>query len=232
MTETVCVILAEGDAVLRASLVDHLCRAKYSVTAVPNGLAYYRHLGDKNYAVALINLSLPDQPGQVLIDYTRRNTPSAIIGIAAQDTVELRVGCYRAGADLFLHAAVDGHELAAAIASLAQRYESGRAMGRPLAGWRLLARRRALAIPDGAILELSPKECRLLELLAPGDGTAVQRADLLERLYAREDESAERALETLVRRTRRKIAACFPGPSPILTQHGVGYAFSLPLAKE
>ncbi|MBK1700671.1 response regulator transcription factor [Thiococcus pfennigii] len=230
MTEPVCVILVERDTAVRARLVEHLCQAGYAVTAVSDGHAYRRHLSDRHYAVALIAVELPDPPGQVLIDHTRRNSASAIIGIATEDTVELRVGCYRAGADLFLRAPVDDLELAAAIASLARRYERLRAVSRSPGRWRLSARRRALATPDGDLLELSPKECRLLELLALGDGRAVARGVLLEGLYARDDESAARALETLVRRTRRKLAARWPGPSPILTEHGVGYAFSVPLA--
>ncbi|GAB0149353.1 response regulator transcription factor [Marichromatium sp. PS1] len=231
MTEPTCVILVEGDAELRTSLANALGDAGCTVATAPDGLSFYRQLSEQSFAVVVVDLALPDQPGQVLIDYARRQTTSAIVAIGARSGVDIRVDCYQAGADLFLQTPVDAQELAVAVSSLARRHAQLRAAAQRLVGWRLLVHRRALAIPGAGTLELSPRECQLLDLLSPGAGAAVRRCELLDRLYARRDESAERALETLVRRTRRKIAGHHPGPSPILTQHGVGYAFATPLMR-
>ncbi|NKN32453.1 response regulator transcription factor [Marichromatium bheemlicum] len=231
MTEPTCVILIEGDAELRATLSAALEEAGCAVTTAGDAVSGYRQLNEQGFAVVIVGLALPDQPGQVLIDYTRRNTASAVVALGQRGGVEVRVDCYRAGADLFLQGPVDPEELAAAVSSLTRRYAQLRASAPRFVGWRLLVQRRALAIPGAGTLELSPRECQLLDLLSPGAGEAVRRCELLDRLYARRDESAERALETLVRRTRRKIAGHHPGPSPILTQHGVGYAFATPLMR-
>ncbi|MTW19928.1 response regulator transcription factor [Allochromatium palmeri] len=232
MSQHTRVLLVEDDAMLRASLESYLGLVGYSVTAVGDSLAYYRCLSEGDFAVAVIDLGLPDQSGKILVDYTRHNTTSSIIVITARDTLETRVDCYQTGADLFLGKPFDGRELAAAIASLASRREqiSDRLSSNQAdaSAWRLLIRQHRLQRPDGQLLELTPKECQLLELLARGDGDPVPRSTLLTELYGRVDESAARALETLVRRTRQKIANHHPGPSPILTQHGLGYALVVP----
>lgn len=226
------VLLVEDDAILRASLESYLGLVGYGVTAVDDSLSYYRCLSEDDFAVVVIDLGLPDQSGKILVDYTRHNTSSAIIVITARDTLETRVDCYQTGADLFLGKPFDGRELAAAIASLASRREQ--LSDRPASNqtdapaWRLLIRQHRLQLPDGQLLDLTTKECRLLELLARGDGDPVPRILLFNELYERVDESAARALETLVRRTRRKIADHHPGASPILTQQCLGYALVVP----
>ncbi|MBK1718345.1 response regulator [Thiocystis violacea] len=240
MSPPITVLLVEDDPLLRESLANYLGLLGHAVTAVGNSLDCYRALGEGSFAVAVIDLGLPDQDGSVLVEYARRNTSSAIIVITARDTLDTRVASYTIGADLFLGKPVNGRELAAAIVSLADR--RGQSTSTPVGTatqpprtapgvWRLLAGQRALQLPDGNQLELTPREYRLIDLLANGEGEPVPRAVLVESLYGRQDESAQRALETLVRRTRRKIADRHAGPSLILTHHGLGYVLAAPLGR-
>lgn len=231
----ISVILVEDDSLLREGLRHYLALVGMDVVAVGDCLSYYRALSERTFAVAVIDLGLPDQGGDVLVAYTRNNTQTAIIVSTGRDTLDTRVDCYAIGADLFLGKPVDSRELTAAIVSLAARRNAagetapdrgGQAVVPAPLSWRLLGRQRALLLPNGETLALSPKEFRLLSLLAGGDGQPVVRPVLLEALYRRDDDSAKRALETLVRRTRQKIADRYQGPNPILTQHGLGYVFS------
>lgn len=240
MNSSIPILLVEDDPVLRESLTEYLQAVGHQVTAVGDSLAYYRALAEHEFAVVVIDLGLPDQDGVVLVEYTRNNTACAIIVMTARDTLDTRVDCYQIGADLFLGKPVYGRELEAAISSLARRRQAApdlrteppAAPAESIAGvWRLIARQRALMFPNGYLLELTPREYRLLYLLAGGDGEPVPRCLLLDALYGRQDESAQRALETLVRRTRKKIAERYFGPSPILTQHGFGYVLAAPLLR-
>jgi len=115
MSEETTVILVEDDALLRGGLADFLALSGFSVTAVGDGRSFRRLVAERPFSVAVIDLGLPDEAGEVLVDYTRRNTSSAIIVITARDTLETRIACYRTGADLFLGKPVDGRELAAVI---------------------------------------------------------------------------------------------------------------------
>ena len=97
--------------------------------------------------------------------------------------------------------------------------------------WTLLAGQRVLLDPRGRRVEITPKEYRFLEILASRSGGTAPRGELLESLYGRGDERAQRALETLVRRTRQAIEGATGALAPILTHHGVGYAFNAPIAR-
>ena len=122
----------------------------------------------------------------------------------------------------------DGRELAAAIASLAARRRSP-AVPKPgeEPTWALLASRRALVAPGGQRIEFTAKEWQFLSLVVERGGECATRESLRLALYGRDDVSADHGLETLVRRTRQKIADALgpDGPGPILTDYGVGYRF-------
>lgn len=222
------VLLVEDDDLLRPSLVSLLELSGFDVTGVADGLSFYRALSGGTFDVAVVDLGLPDQSGETLVDYARRNTSLPIVVITARDTLDTRVDCYRTGADLFLAKPVDGRELAAAIASLAARRRSpgpSQTVEEPV--WALLASQRTLVGPDGQRMEFTAKEWLFLSLVADRGGECATRESLRLALYGRDDTSADHGLETLVRRTRQKIAdALGPGaPGPILTDYGVGYRF-------
>lgn len=151
--------------------------------------------------------------------------------ITANDGLNSRVSCYRSGADLFMAKPIEGQELAAAIISLAERCYS-RNVPEPGAveqtlSWVLNYKSWTLTTPDQQEIECTVKEFRLLSLLAENLTEPTQRRDLLKTLYGRDDDSAQRALDTLVRRLRKKIQQFWSSEnSPIRTVYSVGYLFT------
>ena len=118
---TTQLILVEDDAGLRGDLVEFLELEGFSVVSCGNALEFFRKLVGQTFGVALIDLGLPDEAGEVLVDYVRRNTTSSIVVLTARDTLETRVQCYRNGADLFLGKPVNCIELATIIRNLLKR---------------------------------------------------------------------------------------------------------------
>lgn len=223
------VLLVEDDELLRPSLVSLLELSGFEVTGVADGLAFHRALAEGAFDVAVVDLGLPDQAGETLVDYVRRNTALPIVVITARDTIETRVECYRTGADLFLAKPVNGRELSAAIASLAGRRQSpGPSKASDDPPWALLTGLRTLVTPAGQRIEFTAKEWQLLTLIAERGGECATRERLRLAIYGRDDASADHGLETLVRRTRQKIAEVMSPDTagPILTDYGIGYRFA------
>ncbi len=240
MSEGISVLLVEDDEILRKSLERYLALSGFDVVAVPDGLSYYRSLAERPFVVAVIDLGLPDQDGEVLVEYTRRNTSTGIVIITARDTLTTRVGGYRSGADLFLAKPVIGRELEAAIRSLAGRQEARSqgaapdrapegALREPAAGtWALVRGQRTLLAPGGRRIELTARQFQFLEILARAAGETVDRAQMLQEIYGGQEESARHALDTLANRTRQRLEEAVGEEPPIHTQHGVGYSFTAP----
>lgn len=234
MNSPVRVILVEDYDELRETTADYLRLAGFDVTAVGNGLDFYDRISRRAYAVALIDLGLPDQNGEILVEYLRRYTASAIIVVSGQKAQESRIECYKLGADLFLNKPVDCRELIAAVTSLANRREVlvpagvrslDRKVQRDANVWQLLERPCELLTPEGKVIQLTAGERELLRALAEGALTT-SREQLLTKLQERGSAGTVRALESLVRRTRKKIALHTLHRAPILTHYGTGYAFA------
>jgi len=222
----ISLLLVEDDGLLRESLADYLTARAFQVTAVGTCLAAYQQLAEGNFEVAIIDLGLPDQDGQVLVDYLRRNRQAGIIVLTARNSGETRIACYRQGADLFFGKTVDADELAVAAANLAerqrQRVPSHPAVKTP-PPWRLDLAQRALCDLSGTRIALTKQECRLLALLARQPGHSTSRAVLEGKLYPHGGDAAHQALNTLIRRLRRKLGQAGVSEELILTDPGVGY---------
>jgi DNA-binding response OmpR family regulator len=75
------------------------------------------------------------------------------------------------------------------------------------------------------IIELPPREYAMLEMLARRRDTVVSRVKLEQSLYSLDQDISSNALDAVVSRLRRRLAAA--GASARLrTVHGVGYAIS------
>ncbi|MFA5662508.1 response regulator [Castellaniella sp.] len=88
-----------------------------------------------------------------------------------------------------------------------------------VAGWQ--------ASLDGHVLDLTPVEFRLLNLLASQPGRIFSRDQVLDGLYDDHRVVTDRAVDTHVKNLRRKLAAVRPGQDLIRTVYGVGYRLTL-----
>lgn len=227
MDEQIRILLVEDDADLRDSLVECLTLVGYGVKGVASGLECYRSLGESTFDIAIVDLGLPDQDGFVLAQYIRSNTAMKIIILTARSAVEDRIKGYDNGADLYLVKPVDYRELAAAINSLAERMVKFRDQRSDTGDkWFLSSENWQLVAPDGSFIALTGREFQFIKILLTTPGIPVRRENLIEHLGYGDIEYANRAMDSLVRRLRRKIETSTGFEPPIRTIHAIGYCFS------
>lgn len=220
--------MVEDNKDLRESIAEYLHRVGYDVTAVGTGLGFFHALSEQSFGVAIIDLGLPDISGLQLVEYVRKNTGMRCIILTACNLIDDRIAGYDSGADLYMVKPVDCRELASALSGMVRRFEtSGPATGAP-EQWQLDRRNAALITPHGTTLMLTSRELDFLHCLAGSPEKTISRETILNSMRYRNDEFANRALESLIRRLRRKIEGFF-GSSPIQTRYGDGYTFSAPI---
>lgn len=221
--------MVEDNKALRDSIAEYLTIVGYDVTAVESGLAFYHTLAEQAFSVAIIDLGLPDINGLHLVEYIRNNTAMRCIILTARDLVDDRIAGYDSGADLYMVKPVDCRELASALSRMVQRVSANSDAMEYSGQWRLNRQNATLVTPSCAIVPLTAREMDFLLCLAASPEEAIPRTTILMTLGYTNDEFSNRALESLIRRLRRKIEGVF-GSSPILTRHGVGYSFSASLS--
>lgn len=232
MSDHIRIIIVEDNRDIRENIVEYLSHSGLNVTGVGSGLEFFQTITETTFDIAVFDVGLPDQNGYQLAEYARQKTPMGIIIMTARGETEDRLCGYSSGADLYLVKPVDCRELEAAIRNLSARVrvKPGKtALDQPADVWFLETSTWRLVSPNKCTITLTAKEMQFVSCLAAASGSTVNRDTLLEKLGYADDEYANRAMDSLVRRLRRKIEELSPASSPLKTVHTMGYCFSAPI---
>jgi len=223
------VLVAEDQKEVRERLVNALNLGGIDTVGVGSGMHFYRALTESCYSIAVLDTGLSDQDPYILAEYCKKNTCMGIIMISDRSTVEERIQGYKSGADIYLENPVDPRELTAVILRLANRSAGlgcSAAKASPPDSWQLLKNTWQLITPLGLPITLTAKEMQFLTCLAEVPGKPTRRDSIFDALGYRDDECANRAMDSLVRRLRRKVEVNCTLPSPIKTIRTQGYCFT------
>jgi DNA-binding response OmpR family regulator len=216
------VLVVEDYVPLRSSISQALREGGYSVDETGDG-AEAIELGTKNnYALAVIDIMLPNADGlKVLSEMRRANKDASVLIITARDSVEDRVRGLDAGADDYLVKPFSLDELLARIRALLRRSGQSRDPVIRIADLEVDTDRK-VARRGGVELDLTSKQYELLELLAQRSGQVVTRSDIWEHLYDFDDSVESNVIDVFVVYLRKKVEK--PGTPKLLhTRRGQGY---------
>jgi len=209
-------LLVEDDAQLSGLLVELLAGSGYAVELARDGQRGL-HLGlTHSYDVMVIDRGLPAIEGVDLVRRLRaRGVGTPILILTALGTVADRVDGLDAGAEDYLIKPFDVDELLARLRALLRRNADAAAQI-SLGSRQLDVSGRRVTGGGHASVELSGRECELLQVLATRPGRTFTREELLARVF--EDADSPGAVDTYVHYLRRKL-----GPDVVRTVRGMGY---------
>lgn len=211
------VLLVEDDRTL-AGLLDQLLTAQgFAVELAHDGQAGLHAALTRRFDVLVIDRGLPGIEGVDLVGRLRsRGVGVPVLVLTARGTLRDRVEGLDAGAEDYLVKPFEVPELLARVRALLRRH-ADRADSLPLGRRRLDVAARRVLDDDGPAdpVELTARECALLEVLAARPGRVFTRDELLDRVF---DAETPGAVDTYVSYLRRKL-----GRGAISTVHGLGY---------
>jgi two-component system cell cycle response regulator CtrA len=175
-----------------------------------------------DYDILIVDLGLPDIPGEDLVRKLRTRgieTPVAIL--TGHDGMAAKMAAFAVGVDDFITKPVAPAELIARVRAIVRR---NRGFCRNLLreGELELDQDRRQVTVSGRELKLTKKEYELLELLLLRRGRVVSRNVVLDHLYGGGEGPVSRTVEVFLCYLRRKLAAAGL-PDLIRTVSGVGY---------
>ncbi|WP_322998892.1 response regulator transcription factor [Castellaniella sp.] len=211
-------LVAEDEPLLASQLKTALESAGYVVDVASDGLDAQHQGLFEPYDLVVLDLGLPGRDGlSVLRTWRESDRQMPVLILTARDNWHDKVAGIDAGADDYLTKPFHVEELQARVRALLRR-AGGHASADIRCGPLLLDTRQSRLLLDGAPLELTSHEYRVLAYLMMHQGEVVSRSQLVEHIYAQDFDRDSNTIEVFIARLRRKIPADL-----IQTVRGLGY---------
>jgi len=202
------VLLAEDDKRLGRLIEYMLMQQKIQVEWITNGNDIFEYAMYSEYDILILDWMLPNVTG---IDACRALREAgygkAILMLTAKDTIEDRVTGLDAGADDYLVKPFEFEELLARIIEV---------------GDFTLNRTTKVLKKKNQVIQLSPREFQLFDLLSQNLGVVVPRDIILDRIWGMERDITSNNIDSYMKILRKKLSEV-DGSISIKTVRGIGY---------
>jgi two-component system phosphate regulon response regulator PhoB len=225
MTHRILVVDDEPD--ITALVAYHLAKAGYRVSTASTGADAVRAAREERPDVVVLDLMLPSMSGYEVLQELRRMDETRDIGVillTSRREEGDRIKGLSLGADDYLTKPFSPAELALRIGALLRRLAAPAvSAGSMLTAGAIAIDRSAHRVTvDGAELDLTATEYRLLLTLVERRGRVQSRPQLLESVWEANPEIQTRTVDMHVQRLRSKLGA---HGDLIETVRGFGYRF-------
>ena len=218
------ILIVEDTCDLADAIAGRLRKLGHAVDTVEDGEEADELLRREQYHLVVLDLMLPGIGGkEVLSRLRRRHTRTPVLVLTARSGVDDKVGLLDQGADDYLVKPFDFRELEARCRALLRRPQ-GMAASAVEFGNLVFDNGAKRVSVDGAAVELSAREFRLLELLLANLDRVLSKDALLDQLFGLDGAVAPNAVELYVSRLRRKLER---SAVKIRTLRGLGYVTEL-----
>ena len=223
------ILLVEDTHDLAQVIIRELEANSYEVLYASDGVAAVRMHAREQPALVILDWMLPQMDGLEVLRHIRKSSSTPVLMLTARGEETDRVIGLELGADDYLTKPFSMREFIARVRALLRRADmvqqilsadQGEA-SEPLTYKSLHLNPQAhQATLDNEVLDLSPTEFSLLDLLLRSPGRAFSRSYLLDTLWGESYIGGDRSVDNTVLRLRKKLGS---SGEDIETVWGIGY---------
>jgi len=218
------ILLAEDDSRLGKLIEYMLQQNKFNVEWITNGSDIFEYAMYSEYDILILDWMMPNVSG---LDACRQLREAgyerAILMLTAKDTVEDRVMGLDAGADDYLVKPFEFDELLARLRALGRRSTQKIQQEVIEIGDFTLNRTTKVLMRKDQVIQLSPREFQIFDLLAQNLGVVVPRDIILDRIWGLERDITSNNIDSYMKILRKKLMEVDDGSIAIKTVRGIGY---------
>jgi DNA-binding response OmpR family regulator len=204
----------------------YLEKEHYQVLVAYDGQAALEISRQKKPSLIILDWMLPKIDGPAVCRILRSEGSTPIIMLTARSTEEEKLLGLDLGADDYVTKPFSPKELVARVRVVLRRviqqeehdHEAPLRLGDLVIDFRAHEVRR-----EGELVDLTPKEFKLLETLANAPGRVFSRSELVSRVFGMDYEGLDRTIDVHMMNLRKKIEAHPDQPVYLQTVYGVGY---------
>ena len=231
VTAVATVLVVEDERKIRELLRAYLEHDALTVLTAGTGAEGLRLARAAGPDLVVLDLGLPDIPGEEIARELRESSGVPILVLTAKNATDDRIGCLELGVDDYVTKPFSPREVVLRVRAILRRAHNDPSWNEPATsygnGELVLDEPHRSAVVRGQPVELTTTEWKLLTTLAAAPGRVFSRYELINRTRGYEFEGYERTVDSHVRDLRAKLEADRRHPGIIQTVFGAGYRFGL-----
>jgi DNA-binding response OmpR family regulator len=223
-------MVVEDEYKLRELLRHYLEREGLEVFSAGSGAEALSHANDRALDLVILDLGLPDVPGEEVAREIRSASDVPILILTAKSDERDRIAGLELGADDYVTKPFSPRELVLRVQAILRRSRAPEVRTGPDSfghGQLLIDEDRRRVEVSGRAVDLTPTEWGLLRALARVPGRVYSRYELINRVRGYEFEGYERTIDSHVKNLRRKIETDPSNPRIVETVLSAGYRLGL-----
>ena len=224
MDETILVV--DDEPAIQKQTRDYLEKDGFRVITAKDGPGALAAARREKPDLIILDLMLPGMDGREVCRILRRESAVPIIMLTARAEESDQIVGLELGADDYVTKPFSPKALVARVRAVLRRAQ-GRLAPSPILRFGSLTVDLAAhqAILNGETLHLTPKEFKLLAVLAQHPGQLLSRDTLVEHLNGAVVDNFDRSVDSHIKNLRRKLENDPTQPTWIETVYGEGYRF-------
>ena len=221
------IIVVEDDRNIARGLEKNLRFEGFSVQVAEDGERGLELVVDKKPDLVLLDVMLPKMNGfEVLREVRRLGLEIPVLMLTAKAEELDKIRGLDMGADDYITKPFSLSELMARIRAVLRRKRRFEKKIEQVSFGRVRVDFVSRSVEvDGSPVKLTHRELELLRLFLTREGEALEREEIVRRVWGFDYEGTDRTLDNFVSRLRRKLELDPDEPKHFLTVRGVGYRF-------
>ncbi len=192
-----------------------------------DGLDALQVVREKKPDIMVLDLMLPGLDGLDVCRRIRKDNDIPIIMLTARDEESDRLVGLEIGADDYVSKPFSPKEVVARAKAILRRVNKNVVPNEGIAVGTLLIDLKCHQVTNnGQLVDVTPTEFKILELLAGNIGKVYSRLQIVEYTQGYSFDGYERTIDAHIKNLRRKIESNQKEPQYIQTVYGVGYKFA------
>jgi DNA-binding response OmpR family regulator len=225
MKEKSVVLVVDDEEKILELVKSYLKINGYTPLCAKNGLEGMKLFERNPVSLVLLDLMLPDFPGEELCRKIREISQAPIIMLTAKVEEEDIIRGLKMGADDYVTKPFSPRQLMARVEAVLRR-GGGEKTGTILSysGLTIDTEKRAVSL-NGEPVSLTRDEYNILTLLMSRQPKIFTRDEILESIKGEEYDGFDRSVDTHIKKLRAKLGDDPKAPGYIATVYGMGYRF-------
>ena len=217
------VLLIEDDIPIQELLRTYFEAKGHAVGTAADGVEGLKAFNADLPELVLLDVGLPKLDGWAVLEAIRASSAVPIVLLTALDDTEDVVRGLAMGADDYLTKPFDVRELDARVQAILRRLETSETRARLEVGAIHIDDRSKTVTVGESYLSLSPKEYKLLKLLASEPGRVFSSDEIIAHLWPDSDRAAANDVKQYIHLLRSKLYRSADIGDPIENIKGFGY---------